>query len=266
MSDNREQNALEYNVLVISEKETFIAMTLQKNLRNAGFGVSHCIPNVQKISEFREKVNIYLFYMDEGSAIDMDTVVYLKDMSIEEDTMVILVGSPDEFREATKILPSENLAASFLRPLDMRQFIDKMKELTDKQEIENRKKRILIVDDDVTFLKMAYTWLKEKYRVSIVNSGMQAITWLAKNKADVVLLDYEMPVADGPSILEMLKSETGTDSIPVFILTGKSDLYSVRKVMELKPQGYLLKSSGKESLLEELDKFFVTQKAMKKGS
>ena len=254
---------MENNVLVISQKETFIAMTLQKNLKNAGFGVYYSAPDVQKKSEFRDQVNIYLFYMDEGSAVDMDTVVYLKDMSIEEDTMVILIGSPDEFKEATKILPYDNMAASFTRPLDMRQFMDKMKELTDKQEIENRKKRVLIVDDDVTFLKMAYTWLKDKYRVSIVNSGMQAITWLAKNKADVVLLDYEMPVADGPSILEMLKSETGTDSIPVFILTGKSDLGSVKKVMELKPQGYLLKASGKDSLLDELEKFFISRKTLK---
>ncbi len=254
---------MENNVLIISEKETFIAMTIQKSLKAAGFGVYYTIPDVQKISEFREQVNIYLFYMDEGSALDMDTVVYLKDMSIEEDTMVILIGSPDEFREATKILPRENITASFLRPLDMRRFMDKMRELTDAQEIENHKKRVLIVDDDVTFLKMAYIWLKDKYRVSIVNSGMQAITWLAKNKTDVVLLDYDMPVADGPSILEMLKSETSTDDIPVFILTGKSDIGSVRKVIKLKPQGYLLKSSGKEALLKELDKFFLSQKTMK---
>ena len=254
---------MDNKILVISEKETFIAMTMQKNLRSAGFEVSHSVPNVQKINEYREKVNIYVFYMDEGSAVDMDTIVYLKDMSIEEDIMVILIGSQDEFREATKILPKENLAASFMRPLDMREFVDKIKELTDLQEIENRKKRVLIVDDDVTFLKMAYTWLKDKYRVSIVNSGMQAITWLAKNKADVVLLDYEMPVVDGPSILELLKSETDTDSIPVFFLTGKSDWHSIKKVMDLKPQGYLLKSSGKDALLDELDKFFIARKTLK---
>ena len=254
---------MENKVLIISEKETFIAVTLQKKLVENGFEVKHTLPNVQSISEYREDVNIYIFYMDEGTAVDMDTVVYLKDMSVEEDTMVILIGSNDEFREATKILPQENLAAYFVRPFDMRQFVDKMKSLTDAREIENRKSRILIVDDDVTFLKMAYAWLKDKYRVSIVNSGVQAITWLAKNKADVVLLDYEMPVVDGPGILEMLKSETGTDSIPVFFLTGKSDLKSVKKVMELKPQGYLLKASGKESLLNELEKFFLAKKTMK---
>ena len=141
--------------------------------------------------------------------------------------------------------------------------IDKIKLLVDRQEIENRKKHVLIVDDDVTFLKMAYSWLKDKYKVSIVNSAVQAITWLAKNKADVVLLDYEMPVVDGPALLEMLKSETDTDGIPIFFLTGKSDLKSVQKVMDMKPQGYLLKASGKHSLLQELDKFFIAQKTMK---
>ena len=123
---------MENRVLVITEKDTFIAMTIQKNLKNAGFEVESCVPNLQKISEYRDKVNIYIFYMDEGSVVDMDTIVYLKDMSVEEDIMVILIGSQDEFREATKILPQENLAASFLRPLDMREFVDKLKELTDK--------------------------------------------------------------------------------------------------------------------------------------
>ncbi len=253
-----------YNrVLMISEKETFIAMTLQKSLRDNGFEVSHSLPNVQKINEYNEKVDIYIFYMDEGTAIDMDTVVYLKDKCVEEDIMVILIGTNDEFREATKILPQENLDAFFLRPFDMKQCIDKIKLLVDRQEIENRKKHVLIVDDDVTFLKMAYSWLKDKYKVSIVNSAVQAITWLAKNKADVVLLDYEMPVVDGPALLEMLKSETDTDGIPIFFLTGKSDLKSVQKVMDMKPQGYLLKASGKHSLLQELDKFFIAQKTMK---
>lgn len=253
---------LEYHILVISKKDTFIAMTLQKNLKDNGFEVSHSVPNVQEISEFRDTCNIFIFYMDEGSAVERDTLVYLKDLSMEEEKMVILIGTQDEFRVATWILPKENLAAWFLRPFDMRVFLDKMKELTDAKEREYRKKCILVVDDDISYLKMIDSWLKEKYRVAIVNSGLQAITWLAKNKADLVLLDYEMPVADGPSILEMLKSETGTDSIPVFFLTGRSDWDSIQKVIDLKPERYLLKTIGRQVLLDELDKFFFEQKAL----
>jgi CheY-like chemotaxis protein len=90
----------------------------------------------------------------------------------------------------------------------------------------------------------------------MANSGIQALTWLAKNHADLVLLDYMMPVASGPEILEMIRSEEFSRDIPVIFLTGKSDKESVKTVMKLNPQGYLLKSISKEVLRNELDKFF----------
>ena len=106
---------------------------------------------------------------------------------------------------------------------------------------------------------MVHSWLKDYYRVSIVNSGMQALTWLAKNEVDLILLDYEMPVNSGPHVLEMLRSETETNKIPVMFLTGKSDRDSIKNVLALKPDRYLLKTIGKEALLDELDRFFQSQ-------
>ena len=35
-------------------------------------------------------------------------------------------------------------------------------------------------------------------------SGMEAITWLAGNTADLILLDYEMPITTGPQVLQMI--------------------------------------------------------------
>ena len=94
----------------------------------------------------------------------------------------------------------------------------------------------------------------------MANSGMQAITWLASNKADLVLLDYEMPTIKGSKVLEMLRSESSSSSIPVMFLTGKSDKEAIMEVLALKPAGYLLKSIDKKTLLDTLDKFFVQQK------
>ena len=61
-------------------------------------------------------------------------------------------------------------------------------------------------------------WLKGTYKVSMANSGLQAIKWLGKNKADLILLDYEMPVTSGPEVLKMLRSDEDTKHIPVFFL------------------------------------------------
>ena len=94
----------------------------------------------------------------------------------------------------------------------------------------------------------------------MANSGLQAIKWLGKNKADLILLDYEMPITDGPQVLEMLRSDEDTKYIPVMFLTGKGDKESVMSVLSLKPQGYFLKTIDKIELLEKLKEFFILHK------
>ena len=73
-------------------------------------------------------------------------------------------------------------------------------------------------------------------------------------KPDLILLDYEMPVCSGAQFLEMLHSEPQTKNIPVIFLTSRSDEETVKKVIELGPQGYLLKSQPKEKILESKDR------------
>ena len=124
-----------------------------------------------------------------------------------------------------------------------------------------KRKSILIVDDDVSYMSMIMEWLKDKYRVSLANSGMEAITWLAGNTPDLILLDYEMPITPGPQVLQMIQSSVKTADIPVIFLTGKSDRDSILSVLALKPAGYLLKSIDKDGLNKELDEFFAKKKS-----
>ncbi len=77
------------------------------------------------------------------------------------------------------------------------------------------------------------------------------------NKADLILLDYEMPVTSGPQVLEMLRNDEDTKDIPVIFLTGKDDRESVMSVLSLKPEGYILKTSGKEEIVNTVRKFFM---------
>ena len=118
--------------------------------------------------------------------------------------------------------------------------------------------KILLVDDDPDYLKLVSRWLSGRYRVVIVNSGMQAITFLGANRPDLILLDYSMPVTTGPQVLEMIRSEQSTQNIPVIFLTGKDDSESVRRVLELKPNGYILKNINRDALIERLEEFFAS--------
>ena len=157
-------------------------------------------------------------------------------------------------------IPDALIAASFERPLDVKKLIDELDHLVQVNDENARRKNILLVDDDNTFLKTIKGWLSGKYRVTIVTSGAQALMYIADNTPDLILLDYEMPVTSGPQLLEMIRSEAKVDSIPVIFLTGKGDRESVMKVLALKPDGYLLKSMDKTSLLKALEDFFEKKK------
>ena len=144
----------------------------------------------------------------------------------------------------------------FKRPLVMDDLIERIERYMEENTGEGRKKTILIVDDDITYMRTVYEWLKDTYHVGMASSGVQAISYLAKNKADLVLLDYEMPIANGPQVMQMLKSDSETEAIPVMFLTGHSERESVMSVIDLKPADYLLKSIGKDNILKKLGDFF----------
>ncbi|MBR5637079.1 MAG: response regulator, partial [Pseudobutyrivibrio sp.] len=118
---------------------------------------------------------------------------------------------------------------------------------------------ILIVDDDPNYMNLVREWLMDDYKVAMVTSGMRALTWLGTNKVDLILLDYEMPVTTGPQVLEMLRAEDETRDIPVIFLTGNDSKESVMSVVELKPQGYFLKTMPKDEFMNKIKIFFMQQ-------
>lgn len=121
-------------------------------------------------------------------------------------------------------------------------------------------KNILVVDDSEFMRAKLVKLLSEKYKVSEADSSIAAIQSITVNKPDLIMLDYEMPVCDGRQALEMIRSQKNTADIPVVFLTGKGDRESVRKVMSLKPEGYLLKTMPDEEILKYIDNLFAQKK------
>lgn len=119
------------------------------------------------------------------------------------------------------------------------------------------KKEIMIVDDSDFVRRKITSLLAKDYEVTEAGSSMSAIRKIAVKAPDLILLDYEMPVCDGRQTLEMIRSEKETADIPVIFLTGRGDRESVRKVMSLKPEGYLLKTMPDEDIKKYIGDFFA---------
>lgn len=122
-----------------------------------------------------------------------------------------------------------------------------------------RKPKILVVDDSDFMRTRMVKLLESDYDVIEADSSIAAIKKIVVNRPGLVLLDYEMPVCDGRQALEMIRSEKDIASIPVFFLTGRGDRESVKNVMALKPEGYLLKTMTDDVIKKFIDDFFANK-------
>ncbi len=247
-------------ILLVRNDETFLVNAIKNTLEGANFIVQDCTYSIADLSKKVDGTNLILLYTDQDFEEHRDALVYFKDLCDEENVIMMVIGDKQAFELVHKYIPREDVAFEVTRPLDMADLLSKVTIATDDEFEHQRRKCILIVDDDLTYLQMVREWLKDTYRVGMANSGTQAVAWLAKNRADLILLDYDMPVLDGPKVLEMLKSESFSNSTPVMFLTGKNDRKSVTDVISLKPADYLLKTITKDKLLSTLNTFFRQRK------
>lgn len=118
------------------------------------------------------------------------------------------------------------------------------------------KRKVLVVDDSATMRQGLENLLCEDYDVSLAQSGTAAIRCMILDKPDLVLLDYEMPVCDGQQVLEMIRSEETMADIPIIFLTGRADPETVKKLVALKPDGYLVKYLKPVQIKQKIDQFF----------
>ncbi len=137
-------------------------------------------------------------------------------------------------------LPEDHILAEAMRILDM-----------DAPQPE--KKHILVIDDNPMMLKVIRESLRDKYEVATAISGKIARRYLATKRVDLILLDYEMPEENGSEVLEKLRQHEATKNIPVIFLTGVKEKAKIQKVLQLKPQGYLLKPIEQDKLIEAIN-------------
>lgn len=126
---------------------------------------------------------------------------------------------------------------------------EKERQLEEERKSKERK-HILVIDDDPVMLKMVNAQLREQYDVATAISGSMALKFLKSKHTDLILLDYEMPVDNGPAVLKKLRENPDTKDIPVVFLTGITERSKIQEVLVLKPQGYLLKPIESDKLFK----------------
>lgn len=104
-----------------------------------------------------------------------------------------------------------------------------------------KKKAILVVDDEIEFLKMIRLRLEANdYEVVTAINGEQAMEKIKNYKLDAVLLDIMLPDMNGIDILKMIRKKD--KNLPVFMITAFSSPERFAMANKFNASGFIVKT------------------------
>ena len=107
-------------------------------------------------------------------------------------------------------------------------------------------KKILIVEDEVSLLNVLTDKLtREGYTVVKAIDGKEGLRLALSELPDLILLDINMPVMDGITMLKLLRKEDAGKKVEVVMLTNFSEYKLLAEAMEQGSHDYLVKSDWK---------------------
>ena len=219
-------------------------------------------------------------YVCIADQVDMQLIsllIRLKTEKVSSEVPIVVITDEDS-REFYENEVPEIIDLVLCRPITIDAIADnivrKLKFIEDEREKEeerkrleeerilaeearlNARKQILIIDDDRAVLKLLKAALEPDYIVTTMISGKMAMKFLKTKTPDLIFLDYQMPVEDGPEVFKNIRALESSKDVPIVFLTGVADRSKIANVLMLKPQGYLLKPIDIERVNETIHRIF----------
>ena len=139
-----------------------------------------------------------------------------------------------------------------VKPVNKTDLIKKIDEAYLAKQQKVNRKTVLMIDDDMSYLKQINSFLQDKYNVVMINSAKLGMTYLMSNTPDVIILDYQMPLYNGATLLNMIQ-KNNSNYIPVIILSGALNVDALKECYAYRPFAYLAKPVTKETLIENIE-------------
>jgi len=113
----------------------------------------------------------------------------------------------------------------------------------------------LIVDDSDVIRKILTAYLQKLgFQVTAAVNGREALEQLQRmGKADIALVDWNMPEMDGIAFLREVRANVDYDTLPVMMVTTNSELKHVSQALEAGANEYIMKPFTADMLREKLE-------------
>lgn len=116
-------------------------------------------------------------------------------------------------------------------------------------------RKILTVDDSKT-IRMIVAKAFKPFDCEVLegSNGVEGLAVATRERPDVIVLDFTMPIMDGYEMLSKLKSDPDLKSVPVIMLTAEAGREQVLKIAKLGVRDYLIKPFKEEMIIERVSR------------
>jgi len=122
------------------------------------------------------------------------------------------------------------------------------------EDILNKRKTVLIVEDEREIHVLLNELLKEKYKIINAYNGVQALKIIEKDLPDIIVSDIMMPEMDGIELCKKIKTDLVTCHIPLILLTAKNSISHRIEGLESGANAYIPKPFHPNHLLVRIQK------------
>ena len=117
------------------------------------------------------------------------------------------------------------------------------------------KKEIMIVDDEFYVRDMVKAALDEDYIVIEASDGEEAVNMACNHKPSLILMDILLPKLDGISACYLLKSDANTRTIPIIMISGRTDKLDQNYSKSIGADDCLAKPFEVQDLIDKVSKY-----------
>jgi CheY-like chemotaxis protein len=171
----------------------------------------------------------------------------LENASEQSNLAFIRENNPKFIARLTTLLDNINEAISNINTKD--------KNIGGSEAME--KKKILLIDDSVSYLLILNDILKNKYEPLTSISAEDGIETAKRTIPDLIILDLVMPEMGGYEALEILKANEALKNIPVIIMSGKEQEANEEKGRAMGAVGYIKKPFDTTDVLQKINLAFT---------
>jgi len=182
-------------------------------------------------------------------------IVVNKTVIVMEKTVKALLDYPDETSVFHTWVGKWRSDVFLFTILDLKNWLEENKMPIKIEEFEEKKIKILIVDDDIS----VQTYLKKLLGgifidIEVASDGFQAGMKLIQFKPDLILLDLFMPNMDGFEVCKTVKGNPSTHKTKILIMTGHGTKENYTKAISLGADAFLSKPSSKKEIISCIEK------------